>query len=94
MIFDIGIGIVIGAFIGFIISMYVMRWAISDLRSNASAAIRNSRRAAEVEKNATEYVHMMNLENGRLLNEIQKLKQEKESKPGWPTWSHRDYEES
>jgi gas vesicle protein len=130
MIFYIIIGIVVGTIIGMTIGVVIGRWAVSELRSNANAAIRNWNRAAEVEKNATEYVRMMNLKNGqllneiqalsvevtenatdhvhkvnmengtllnenrKLLNEIQKLKQEKESKPGWPTWSHRDYEES
>lgn len=71
---------IVGIIGGFIIAMYVMRWAVSDLRDHANAAIRNSNAAEEVAENAHLHVRLVNKENGRLLNENQQLRNELKEK--------------
>jgi hypothetical protein len=73
---DLGIGLVAGVVGGFIIAMFVMRWAVSDLRENAQRAFRLRNQAEEVVDNAALEVKQVHKENGQLRNTIRDLEEE------------------
>jgi hypothetical protein len=67
------IGLVIGTVGGFVIAMYVMRWAVSDLRERASCAMRVSNAREEIVDNQTREIKRLNQENYRLERERQEV---------------------